>query len=292
MTKQGTNSLRCVGGCPRGAGRVRVLTDLKVLGGVRRGRTRVRIKRLRSKGAALRSRGRRGPRFGRWLSEDPAGSSSDYAYVGDNPLVRIDPSGTMYEGGSDIFGPGDCPQCDKRNKEALRANAFSQDPPAAYEAWLGADRLGKEPPAGWEKYVDFVLAASRATGIPAYEILGVMAAETGKVPGRPNYDPTFVEPPGYGPNAGVGIMQVTPNVAMDLHIDPALLTDPATNIMAGARHLAELHQSYRGLPDELERTLSAYNQGPGGLAKRGLEFNRTYWEKVKDFMEWFRSRYP
>ena len=226
------------------------------------------------------------PSIGRWLSEDPTGSFGPaslnfYAYVANNPIGVVDPAGTTSMSGD---GGGGCytATCDSRNENAYIASQTAH-PTDSYLAWLGASQAGVTPPSGWEKYIDFVLVASRQTGVPASVILAIMAQETGWV----GYNPSAV-----GSSGEIGLMQIMPSTAAMYGVTSAQLLDPATNISTGARYLADLLAQYKGQPDQLVMAISAYNQGPGNLARLGLQGNPGYWRSVLAYMEWFRKLYP
>lgn len=74
------------------------------------------------------------------------------------------------------------------------------------------------------------------------------------------YDPDIVSPAG-----AIGIMQLMPDTARALGVDP---WDPEQNIMGGAAYLRGLVDRFDG---DLERALAAYNAGPGRVVQyRGV----------------------
>jgi Transglycosylase SLT domain len=95
-----------------------------------------------------------------------------------------------------------------------------------------------------------------------YELLqALIATESG-------FDPLAVSPKG-----AVGLMQIMPDTAQrfgalaDLKTPLAKqLTDPRTNIRAGARFLRYLLAKY---PGQMELTLAAYNAGEGAVQRAG-----------------------
>ncbi len=103
--------------------------------------------------------------------------------------------------------------------------------------------------------------ASREHGID-YELLqAVIATESG-------FDPGAVSPKG-----AVGLMQVMPATAERYGVvgdakatTEKKLTDPRTNIRAGARYLRDL---IRMFPGQLELALAAYNAGEGAVQRAG-----------------------
>ena len=75
----------------------------------------------------------------------------------------------------------------------------------------------------------------------------------------------------------MGIMQLMPSAAKQYGAkDPY---DPRQNIMAGAKILSTFLKRYDG---DIEKTLAAYNAGPGNVKKAGgvPEYTRGYINKV------------
>ncbi|QTD56132.1 lytic transglycosylase domain-containing protein [Parasphingorhabdus cellanae] len=64
----------------------------------------------------------------------------------------------------------------------------------------------------------------------------------------------------------VGLMQIMPGTGQMLGVPRARLTDPASNVDAGARHLRDLHAKYDG---DFDLVLAAYNAGEGAVSKYG-----------------------
>lgn len=63
-----------------------------------------------------------------------------------------------------------------------------------------------------------------------------------------------------------GLMQIMPGTGRLLGVQPGRLTDPMTNVDAGARLLRKLHRKYGG---NFELVLAAYNAGEGAVQKYG-----------------------
>ena len=103
--------------------------------------------------------------------------------------------------------------------------------------------------------------ASREQGIDMELLQALIATESG-------FDPLAVSPRG-----AVGLMQVMPTTAERYGVTAdkktpvaKKLTDPRTNIRAGARYLRDL---IRMFPGQLELALAAYNAGEGAVQRAG-----------------------
>jgi soluble lytic murein transglycosylase-like protein len=66
------------------------------------------------------------------------------------------------------------------------------------------------------------------------------------------------------PKGAIGVMQLMPETARALNVDPH---DTRENIEGGARLLRDLLLQYQQYPDQVYRALSAYNAGPGAVQK-------------------------
>ena len=86
-------------------------------------------------------------------------------------------------------------------------------------------------------------AAAQHSGLPGAFVESVAKVESG-------LDPKAVSPKG-----AIGVMQLMPDTARTLGVDP---TDPEQNIEAGARLLRELLLKYGG---DVTKALAAYNAG-------------------------------
>jgi soluble lytic murein transglycosylase-like protein len=95
-------------------------------------------------------------------------------------------------------------------------------------------------------------AAASKYALPAAFVAGVMRAESG-------FNPTAVSPKG-----AIGLMQLMPETARDLGIDPK---KPAENAEAGTRYLRDLLEKYQDRPDQVVLALAAYNAGPAAVDK-------------------------
>ena len=85
------------------------------------------------------------------------------------------------------------------------------------------------------------------------------------------------------PKGAIGLMQLMPQTAAELGVDPH---DPVQNVDAGARYLRSLLEKYHG---GLWHALAAYNAGPGAVDKyRGVPPYREtiqYIKRVQSKME-------
>jgi soluble lytic murein transglycosylase-like protein len=93
--------------------------------------------------------------------------------------------------------------------------------------------------------------AADKCGLPRQWVRSIMAAESG-------FNPQAVSPKG-----AIGLMQLMPDTARTLGVDPH---DPAQNAEAGACYLRDLLVRYNG---QLWHALAAYNAGPGAVDKYG-----------------------
>lgn len=106
-----------------------------------------------------------------------------------------------------------------------------------------------ESPAPKRSPVELADAAADKYGLPRALVRSVMAAESG------------FQVNALSPKGAIGLMQLMPQTAADLGIDPH---DPAQNVDAGVRYLRDLLIKYDG---GLWRALAAYNAGPAAVDK-------------------------
>jgi soluble lytic murein transglycosylase-like protein len=66
------------------------------------------------------------------------------------------------------------------------------------------------------------------------------------------------------PKGAVGLMQLMPQTAAALNVDPY---DPQQNAEAGAEYLAQLLEKYKDDKHQVSKALAAYNAGPGAVDK-------------------------
>ena len=92
-------------------------------------------------------------------------------------------------------------------------------------------------------------AAADKYGLPRELVRSVMAAESGFLAEA------------VSPKGAIGLMQLMPETAHELGVDPS---DPAQNVDGGARYLRDLLLKYDG---GLRHALAAYNAGPAAVDK-------------------------
>lgn len=95
-------------------------------------------------------------------------------------------------------------------------------------------------------------SAARKYALPDAFVASVMRAESG-------FNPTAVSPKG-----AIGLMQLMPDTARDLGVDPK---NPGQNADAGTRYLRDLLARYEDNPDQVVLALAAYNAGPAAVDK-------------------------
>ena len=94
--------------------------------------------------------------------------------------------------------------------------------------------------------------AAEKHGLPADFVKLVARAESA-------FNPRALSPKG-----AIGLMQLMPQTAAALNVDPH---DAEQNAEAGARLLKDLLVQYQDHPDQLRRALAAYNAGPAAVAR-------------------------
>lgn len=107
---------------------------------------------------------------------------------------------------------------------------------------------------------------AREQGISSDLVRAVVKAESGG-------NPAAVSPKG-----ALGLMQLMPETAKTLRVDPL---NPAENLEGGIRYLRSLAERY----GDLDRTLAAYNAGPGAVDRwKGIPpyaETRQYVDRIK-----------
>jgi len=99
--------------------------------------------------------------------------------------------------------------------------------------------------------IEDIVAAESATNQLHPELLySVIAAES-------NFNPKALSSKG-----AIGLMQLMPETAADLQVNPH---DLAENVQGGAQYLRFLLNKYAGSKDQLVRAIAAYNAGPAAV---------------------------
>ncbi|MBN8228428.1 transglycosylase SLT domain-containing protein [Corallococcus macrosporus] len=148
----------------------------------------------------------------------------------------------------------------------------------------GGSKLGGNLPPALEKFRGAIESASAKTGMPAEMLAAQIWQES-----RGNLE--AVSTNGGNGLTDTGLMQVNPNTYGELQAKhPELqgknLSDPETNILAGAFYMKDMKEQFGS--DEL--ALRAYNSGPNGVDRSNPDAipagtgDATYVQKVKSFM--------
>lgn len=82
-------------------------------------------------------------------------------------------------------------------------------------------------------------------------------------------------PEAQSPRGAVGLLQLMPETADNLEVDP---WDPAQNADGGARFLAALVRKYGG---DVRKALAAYNWGPGNVDASGGSWPQSVFDYVQ-----------
>ena len=110
--------------------------------------------------------------------------------------------------------------------------------------------LDKQP------YQAVVLAAAELNNLSPALVHAVIAVES-------NYNPAAISPKG-----AIGLMQLMPATGLRYGVKTEELKEPATNIRAGARYLADLLTLFDG---DLRLALASYNAGEAAVLRYGRQ---------------------
>jgi soluble lytic murein transglycosylase-like protein len=94
--------------------------------------------------------------------------------------------------------------------------------------------------------------AARKYALPESFVRSVMNAESG------------LRADALSPKGAIGLMQLMPDTARDLGVNPR---NPKENAEGGAQYLRDLLAKYEGDPDQVLLALAAYNAGPAAVEK-------------------------
>lgn len=92
--------------------------------------------------------------------------------------------------------------------------------------------------------------SAKRNNLPEALIRSVMRAESG------------FQPNALSPKGAIGLMQLMPGTAEQLHADPH---DPKQNVEAGTAYLRALLVKYENNDDQVARAVAAYNAGPAAV---------------------------
>jgi len=99
---------------------------------------------------------------------------------------------------------------------------------------------------------DMFTVAAEKLGLPVALVKSIVRAES-------NFQPNALSPKG-----AIGLMQLMPETARELGVDPHI---PEQNVEAGTRYLRDLLIKYEGQEDQVARAIAAYNAGPAAVDK-------------------------
>jgi len=116
----------------------------------------------------------------------------------------------------------------------------------------GSVPLESDPFAGPTAFEQRVIATATRLGIDPALVLAVVEVESRQMPDA------------VSAKGALGLMQVLPETAAEVGFPDA--ADPARNLEAGCRYLADLLNSFGG---DVELSLAAYNAGPGAVRRWG-----------------------
>ena len=109
-------------------------------------------------------------------------------------------------------------------------------------------------PVGPDALASAIKRFSAEAGLPTELVRAVIWAES-------NFQQAAVSPKG-----AIGLMQLTPETASELGVDPH---DSDQNLQGGTAYLRQMLERFEGDQDQLVKALAAYNAGPGQVARHG-----------------------
>ena len=124
-----------------------------------------------------------------------------------------------------------------------------------------------------------IMLASRAFDVPAHLIAAVIDQESGF-----NFH-ALGDKDKEGVPHSYGLMQLNLEGA-GYGYDPDMLLNPVFNIMVGTEYLKACMNAF---PNNIKLAISAYNQGQGGAARRGYEYNEPYVNNVLSLSEKYKK---
>lgn len=172
-----------------------------------------------------------------------AAFAGEYALLTNGSRLRADRHETVEGGKVRLYnGPGFI------ELDGARVAGYErfEDPAPAAPAAPAAEAPSGKPARSPRELAD---AAASKYGLPPELVRSVMAQESAN---RPN---------AVSPKGAIGLMQLMPQTARELGVDP---NDPAQNVDGGARLLRDLLVKY---DLRLWHALAAYNAGEGAVQK-------------------------
>jgi soluble lytic murein transglycosylase-like protein len=124
-------------------------------------------------------------------------------------------------------------------------------PPPALPSALAAAPAPTVPPAPATP-AELAAHAAKKYALPESFVRSVMNAESG------------FQPDALSPKGAIGLMQLMPETAKQLGVNPK---NPRENAEGGAQYLHDLLAKYEGDPDQVLLALAAYNAGPAAVAR-------------------------
>jgi soluble lytic murein transglycosylase-like protein len=150
-------------------------------------------------------------------------------------------------------------------------------------AYVHSNRTRVIPALSKEETLALIKDSAAKYRVPAAFVTSIVAAES-------NFDCRAISPKG-----AIGLMQLMPETAQQYGADPAV---PAQNIAAGTQYLRWLMQRYRKHHMAMQKTIAAYNSGPGVVDRyRGIppyHETRCYVTRVLSYMKQYSpsGRHP
>ena len=144
------------------------------------------------------------------------------------------------------------------------AGGFSEMPSASIVGFEAEEEVAVAPPemdrpkglshieSHIENPAELAAAAAEKFSLPVSFVKSVMRAESG-------FQPTALSPKG-----AIGLMQLMPETARQLGVDPS---NPKQNAEGGAQYLHDLLAKYEQDPDQVVLALAAYNAGPAAVER-------------------------
>jgi len=147
-----------------------------------------------------------------------------------------------------LFSDGGLTEMPVSAVERFEAEETVSAPSPAVQAAAPATPVPATAPAP----VELAGIAANKFALPASFVRSVMRAESGFQPGA------------VSPRGAIGLMQLMPETAKALGVDPR---DPKQNAEGGAQYLRDLLLQYQDDPDQVLLALAAYNAGPDAVKR-------------------------